>query len=123
MAVSGNTPVIGARTGGRGKDSGSVYVYVAIPGDLNGDGVVDAADLSILGGAWGSSNTIADIDGDGIVNVADFGIIGRNWSAGGGSSLGGRASVPVPGAGVAGLALIGIVIAARRMWTAVAPSV
>jgi hypothetical protein len=44
-------------------------------GDLNGDGVVDTADLGILIAAFGSSDPIADINGDGTVDTADLGIL------------------------------------------------
>jgi choice-of-anchor B domain-containing protein len=46
-----------------------------LPADLNGDGVVDTADLGILIGAFGTSDPAADINGDGIVDTADLGIL------------------------------------------------
>ncbi|MBM4104801.1 MAG: hypothetical protein FJ257_00600 [Phycisphaerae bacterium] len=48
-------------------------------GDLNGDGSVDGADLSILLGAWGTGGVPADLNGDGIVNGADLSILLGNW--------------------------------------------
>jgi len=48
--------------------------------DLNGDGVVDGADLGILLTAWGSTDCLADLDGNGIVNGADLGILLAAWS-------------------------------------------
>ncbi len=50
---------------------------ITIPGDLNGDGCVDAADMGILLGAWGTP--AADINGDGTTNSADMGILLGNW--------------------------------------------
>ncbi|MBL9121373.1 MAG: hypothetical protein JNL80_15805 [Phycisphaerae bacterium] len=52
------------------------------PGDLNGDGVVSAADLSILLGAWGSCSGAceADLNGDGNVNAADLAALLGAWS-------------------------------------------
>lgn len=47
-------------------------------GDLNLDGVVGAADLSILLGAWGGKGT-ADIDGSGVVDAADLSILLGAW--------------------------------------------
>lgn len=41
-------------------------------GDLNGDGAVNSMDLSILLGAWGTSNPAADLNGDGVVDAADL---------------------------------------------------
>jgi len=54
----------------------------SIPGDLNGDGVVDGADLGILLSAWGRcADCPADLDGNGVVDGADLGILLSNWSA------------------------------------------
>jgi len=50
------------------------------PADLNGDGVVDGADLTILLAAWGTDNTISDLNGDGIVDGADLTILLAAWS-------------------------------------------
>lgn len=51
-----------------------------IPGDLNGDGVVNAADLGALLGAWGPcAGCAADLDGDGVVGPADLGMLLGNW--------------------------------------------
>lgn len=50
------------------------------PADLNGDGVVNGADLAILLGAWGGRG-IADLDGNGVVNGADLAILLGDWSA------------------------------------------
>lgn len=48
------------------------------PADLNGDGLVNAADLSILLSAWGTSGP-ADLNGDGQVNGPDVSILLNNW--------------------------------------------
>ncbi|MGA1630626.1 MAG: GC-type dockerin domain-anchored protein [Phycisphaerales bacterium] len=53
----------------------------SIPGDLNNDGVVNGADLSILLSAWGTADPVADINGDGIVNGADLSTLLSNWTA------------------------------------------
>ena len=50
-----------------------------VVGDLNGDGVVNAGDLSLLLGAWGSANASADIDGDGIVGAGDLALLLSAW--------------------------------------------
>ncbi|HMN95859.1 MAG TPA: hypothetical protein PKC43_10970 [Phycisphaerales bacterium] len=49
------------------------------PADLNGDGVVDGADLGILLGGWGLGGD-TDLDGDGITDGADLGILLAAWS-------------------------------------------
>ncbi len=45
--------------------------------DLDGDGMVNAADLAVLLGAWGSA--IADLDGDGTTNAADLTMLLGAW--------------------------------------------
>jgi hypothetical protein len=49
-------------------------------GDINGDGRVDGADLTVLLGAWGSTNAAADINGDGGVDGADLTILLGAWT-------------------------------------------
>jgi outer membrane protein assembly factor BamB len=77
MLATGETNMwIGLLTGGT--------VKVTIPGDINGEGVVDVSDLGILGVNWllsGSHilNPNADINGDGVVDINDLGIMGQNW--------------------------------------------
>ncbi len=57
-----------------------VVAAPAAPGaDLNGDGHVDAGDVAILLGAWGSPAT-ADLDGDGTVGPGDLGIVLGAWT-------------------------------------------
>ncbi|MCC6682380.1 MAG: hypothetical protein IT445_15880 [Phycisphaeraceae bacterium] len=54
-------------------------------GDANGDGLVNLADLQILGDNWQSASASwsqADFSGDGNVNLADLQIIGDNWGYG-----------------------------------------
>lgn len=47
-------------------------------GDLNGNGVVDGADLSILLASWGAAG-VADLDGNGTTNGADLSLLLANW--------------------------------------------
>ena len=51
---------------------------VARFGDLNGDGVVNGADLGLLLGAWDSAGP-GDLNGDGTVNGADLGLLLGAW--------------------------------------------
>lgn len=48
--------------------------------DLNGDGMVDGADLGILLGAWGTGDGDADLNQDGVVDGADLGMLLGAWS-------------------------------------------
>ncbi|MFM1822554.1 MAG: hypothetical protein RI967_820 [Planctomycetota bacterium] len=47
--------------------------------DLDGDGMVNAADLAILLGAWGPGAGPADLDGDGQVDASDLAILLGAW--------------------------------------------
>ncbi|MFO0874063.1 MAG: LamG-like jellyroll fold domain-containing protein [Phycisphaerales bacterium] len=49
------------------------------PADLNGDGVVDGADLGTLLGAWGASGPVGDLNGDGFVDGSDLGLLLGAW--------------------------------------------
>jgi hypothetical protein len=48
--------------------------------DLNGDGAVDAADLSTLLAAWGNAGP-ADLDGNGVVDAPDLSQLLADWGA------------------------------------------
>ncbi|MCA9285567.1 MAG: hypothetical protein KDA22_10145, partial [Phycisphaerales bacterium] len=54
----------------------------SIPGDLDGNGVVNGADLGLLLGLWGpclDACCPADLTGDGAVDGGDLGILLGNW--------------------------------------------
>lgn len=53
-------------------------VVVACPADINGDTIVDAADLAALLGQWGAPGS-ADLNGDGVVNAADLANLLGSW--------------------------------------------
>ena len=55
-----------------------VAFEVGVPADLNGDGVVNGADLGLLLVDFGGSGA-ADLNGDGIVNGADLGLMLVEW--------------------------------------------
>ncbi len=86
-----------------------------LPGDANLDGLVNVADLSLLGKFWGTTGQAGgylwshgDFNADGIINVADLSLLGQYWGqtsswADGGASTAGPldmeaflASVPEP---------------------------
>ena len=51
-----------------------------MPGDVNGDGVVNVSDLLMVISAWGScTDCPEDLDGDGEVNVSDLLLILSYW--------------------------------------------
>jgi hypothetical protein len=55
-------------------------------GDLDGDGVVGAADLTRLLAAWGPALHLgalaADLNGDGVVDAADLALLLSAWGGG-----------------------------------------
>ena len=42
------------------------------PADVNGDGIVNILDLTLVAQAFGMSSAAADVNGDGVVNVFDL---------------------------------------------------
>lgn len=59
---------------------GSTQIYGDKPIELTGDGHVDAADLAVLLGAWGSCDGCAsDLNCDGTVDAADLSILLGAW--------------------------------------------
>jgi len=57
----------------------AVPAHAQCPGDLNGSGGVDGADLGALLTAWGTQGGSADMTGDGIVDGADLGVLLGKW--------------------------------------------
>ncbi len=60
-------------------DEGTCVIVPPCTGDIDGNGAVDAADLSALLGAWGTASTTADLNGDGVVNAADLAAVLGAW--------------------------------------------
>jgi len=56
----------------------NVEIVEGTPADLNGDGVVDGADLGLLLGQWESAGP-ADLNDDGVVDGADLGLLLGAW--------------------------------------------
>jgi hypothetical protein len=59
------------------------WVKVTIPGDVNGDGVVNIRDGALIGEYWGMTVPPApanvDVGGYGVINIRDGAIIGAHW--------------------------------------------
>ena len=67
-------------------DAGHIglMLIAAAPGDANFDGIVDVADLGILGANFNAADMqwdTGDFNLDGMTDVADLGILGANWTA------------------------------------------
>ncbi|MDZ4832090.1 MAG: hypothetical protein SGJ09_18090 [Phycisphaerae bacterium] len=83
VATDGVTIVIGAYRADTGAtDSGRADLFSLpdCPADLNGDGTVDGADLSILLGAWGSAS-FGDVDCSGGVDGSDLSVLLGSWGS------------------------------------------
>ena len=52
----------------------------SVPGDLNGDGLVNGADLGLMIAVWGTSDSSADLNGDGSVDGGDLGLLIAYWT-------------------------------------------
>jgi len=81
-----NGPLHGAEPGGVGDVPSFLSLWNPsaareLVGDLNGDGIVDGADLGILLNAWGQDGGPADLNRDGVVDGADLGILLAAWGA------------------------------------------
>ncbi len=50
------------------------------PGDVDGDGRVDSADLALLLSVWGSADPAADLNGDGLVDAHDLALVLSGWT-------------------------------------------
>jgi len=57
-------------------ESGTVVQPISIPGDVNGDGVVDVLDLLAVLAAWGQTGDPGfipeDVEEDGVIDVLDL---------------------------------------------------
>ena len=51
------------------------------PGDFDGSGAVDGADLTQLLGGWGTNNPALDLDGNGTINGADLTVLLGAWGS------------------------------------------
>lgn len=75
VALPGALPTLPGLGGG---ETLTVVLQTDCVGDLNGDGIVNGADLGKILSNWGGPG-LGDLDGDGIVNGADLGLVLSNW--------------------------------------------
>jgi hypothetical protein len=96
--------------------------FVTLPGDYNGDGVVDAADYDVWRSSYGDQTSlVADGNGDGVVDTSDYLLwranLGRTWQslATGSGAGGGQSVVPEPASLALGLlAVLSLIFPRRR---------
>lgn len=67
-----------AQSGGDANANGILDACEAIIGDLNGDGLVNGADLGVLLGGW--ATVAGDLNADGTTDGADLGVLLGNWT-------------------------------------------
>ena len=84
ITVDGEPAVIGVnlQVDASGKTGCVISVIAAnpCPADLNGDGMVNGADVGLMVAQWGAcAGCSGDLNGDGIVNGADFGLLIAAW--------------------------------------------
>ncbi len=88
-----------------------------LPGDANEDGIVNAADLNIVGSNWQQSvdpgRANGDFDNSGFVDAADLNVIGTNWQRTAEPLAASTATVPEPGSSLL-LLLGGLALLVRR---------
>lgn len=80
LAVAGDFTMIGGQPANR-----VAFLRPAVPGDVDGDGLVNVSDLLLLLAGWGDcpdppAGCPADLDGDSEVGVVDLLIVLGNWS-------------------------------------------
>ena len=85
--MTGNYTITVTGVDGNLSQSIKILVHVNPLGDLNGDGVVNMVDISIVSYEYGSTPTspnwypLADLNHDGVVNILDFGIAVANYGS------------------------------------------
>lgn len=65
---------------GRSVSATQVVTVPGMPADLNSDGMVDAYDLAVVLGAWGSSSGAGDLNGDLNVDGTDLSVLLSRWT-------------------------------------------
>ncbi len=103
-----------------GIDTGLTWIdgfFVAnpiIPGDVNGDLMVDIFDINFVSANWGGMGPDGDANGDHVVNIFDINLISAHWGEMGGSaSTASAVAVPEP-ATIGMMLLAGIAMLASR---------
>ena len=65
---------------GRAVSVTQMVTVLGIPADLNSDGSVDAYDLAVILGAWGSATGVGDLNGDLAVDGTDLSVLLSRWT-------------------------------------------
>ncbi|TWT92449.1 hypothetical protein Pla108_40740 [Botrimarina colliarenosi] len=110
---SGSSPITSGAV-----SAGSTFTLVidnlTIPGDYNGDGMVNAADYTVWRDSNGSTtNLAADGNGDLTVNAADYTI----WAGNYGANASFATAIPEPTACLIGVSAVTIIVSGTRRRT------
>ena len=57
------------------------FAFNVLPGDPNGDGIVNSQDLALVSSGWLGAGPTGDVNADGIVNAQDLALLSSNWLA------------------------------------------
>ena len=57
------------------------FAFNVLPGDANGDGIVNGQDLALVASNWLTAGPAGDVNADGIVNGQDLALLSSNWLA------------------------------------------
>lgn len=96
------------------------FLFEPLPGDGNGDDIVDAADYTVWANAFGQMGIgiPGDYNGDEVVDTADYTIWANNFGQTVTAPAGTSAAVPEPSTfTLAGLSLMGLIAYGRRRRT------
>jgi hypothetical protein len=90
---------------------------LVVPGDYNGNGIVDAADYTVWRDSLGSmTNLAADGNGNGVIDAGDYDVWKMHFGqTAGGGGAGGAAGVPEPSTGLFAILACGLSL----LWRAV----
>ncbi len=91
-----------------------LMLIAAAPGDADFDGIVDVADLGIVGANFNADDmqwNTGDFNLDSMTDVADLGILGANWTA---AQAAGSAAIQVPEPATVAVLAIGLGCLGRR---------
>ena len=84
LALGTHTLYLNTREAGTGISTVKFSLTTATKSaDLNGDGIVNSLDWSIMNSQWGTAGPSADLDSDGVVNSLDWSVMNGRWGTGG----------------------------------------
>jgi hypothetical protein len=108
-----------------------ILAHDPLPGDANGDGIVNSQDIEVIASHWlqSGSSIPGDVNGDGIVNGQDLVVVASRWTIANATEGGAlpdaagsaATAVPEPATGVMAAIALLIVSVARRQQGRTAP--